>query len=79
MTAQGFERCPYPEGLACEGVGTHEDDCPGLAREASRRVIDDCGPEPVTVKRSTLWDGIEDTYQTEAEINGFRAEQGTLL
>ena len=31
-----------------------------------------------TVKRATLWDGVEDTYQTEAELNGFRARQGAL-
>lgn len=37
-------------------------------------------PSPApTVKRATLWDGVADTFQTEAEMNGFRATQGRLL
>lgn len=32
-----------------------------------------------TVKRATLWNGVVDTFQTEAELNGFRASQGMLL
>lgn len=32
-----------------------------------------------TVKRATLWDGVTDTHQTEAELNGWRATQGALL
>lgn len=34
---------------------------------------------PETVKRASLWDGIIETYQTETEMNGFRATQGALL
>jgi hypothetical protein len=32
-----------------------------------------------TVKRATLFDGVVDTFQTEAELNGFRDSQGRLL
>lgn len=39
-----------------------------------------CAPGKVaTVKRATLFDGVVDTFQTEAELNGFRASQGMLL
>lgn len=32
-----------------------------------------------TVKRASLWGGVQDTYRTEAELNGFRPSQGALL
>ena len=39
-----------------------------------------CGDQAEeTVQRATLWDGVIDTHQTEAELNGFRATQGALL
>ena len=34
---------------------------------------------PPTVMRASLFDGTRDTYQTEAEINGYREEQGALF
>lgn len=40
-------------------------------------------PEPVsakpTVKRVSLFGDVEDTFQTEAELNGWRAQQGELF
>lgn len=36
-------------------------------------------PKAESVKRATLFDGVVDSYQTEAELNGFRATQGALL
>lgn len=35
--------------------------------------------EVPTVKRASLWDGVVDTFATEAELNGFRPSQGGLL
>lgn len=35
-------------------------------------------PAP-TVKRVTLWGDVEDTHQTETELNGWREQQGKLL
>lgn len=36
-------------------------------------------PPVETVKRATLFDGVLDSFQTEAELNGHRATQGKLL
>ena len=35
--------------------------------------------ERVTVKRVDIFGTVIDTYQTEAELNGFRAKQGRLI
>lgn len=32
-----------------------------------------------TVKRATLFDGVADSFQTEAELNGHRPAQGRML
>ncbi len=32
-----------------------------------------------TVKRASLWHGVQDTYRTESELNGFRPTQGALF
>lgn len=32
-----------------------------------------------TIKRIPLWGNVLDTYRTEAELNGFRPEQGRML
>jgi hypothetical protein len=32
-----------------------------------------------TVKRPDLWGAVNDTFQTEAELNGIRDSQGRLL
>lgn len=37
---------------------------------------DRCAP---TVKRVTLFDGVVDTFATEAELNGWRPSQGRML
>ena len=49
------------------GTAAHHADC------------NDCFPPPETVKRATLFDGVIDSFQTEAELNGHRATQGKLL
>lgn len=35
--------------------------------------------ERMTVKRPDLFGNVKDTYQTEAELNGWRVKQGSLL
>lgn len=53
---------------------THKRRC---GEQASRRPGEN--RESATVKKSSLWDGVFDTYQTEGELNGWRPSQGALL
>lgn len=59
---------------------------PAIARKAVDRLIEsfvvDCDlerPTSITVKRPDLFGGLHDTYQTETELNGWKASQGALL
>lgn len=37
------------------------------------------GPDRETVKRPDLFGTVHETYQTESELNGWRASQGRML
>lgn len=60
---------------ACQPIAQAQDHAAGLDHE--------CGPlcpiEPASVKRPDLFGNVNDTYQTEAELNGWRQKQGSLL
>ena len=54
------------------------DYCPECYK-ASKRGRKEVRPRTETVKRASLWDGVQDTYRTESELNGFRPTQGALI
>ncbi|MGD9934802.1 MAG: hypothetical protein AB7T37_13955 [Dehalococcoidia bacterium] len=63
-----------PRGNGCDDVC---DRCLTLWLDAGEPQM--CPCQPATVHRATLWDGVVDTFQTEAELNGYRPAQGALL
>ena len=63
------------EALCCE-LGTEKrESCPNCGSCD----LDIAPYQPATVKRATLFDGVVDTFQTEAELNGWRPSQGRML
>lgn len=85
------QQCPYcrqwitlPLRRARAAFDAHKRQCQTPAERAAANhdrteTIAALTEAAATVKRASLWDGVQDTHQTEAELNGFRATQGALL
>jgi hypothetical protein len=53
------------EGESCPNCGSYD--------------VDIAPHRSATIKRPDLWGAVNDTFQTEAELNGIRDSQGRLL
>lgn len=65
--------CPY------HGDEARPDTCGWCAESPYREARADERAQRATVKRGRLWGEPEETYQTEGELNGWRASQGRLM
>lgn len=54
-------------------------DVPGVGADTGRIGVEEASRASETVKRKDIFGNVTDTYQTEAELAGIRAEQGDLF